>query len=117
MAREENLAELDRLIECAQPEVEVASPAPAATNGTLPLAGETVVVTGTLPSPSRTEAEELCRRHEANISASVSKKTTLLLAGAKAGSRLAKAKSLGIPVFDEQSLRGRIEGSGSRGDP
>ncbi|HJW44839.1 MAG TPA: NAD-dependent DNA ligase LigA [Geothrix sp.] len=71
----------------------------------LPLTGEVAVVTGTLPSLSREEAEAWLKRLGAKVTGSVSPKTTLLLAGEKAGSKLAKAEALGIPVRDEAWLR------------
>ena len=71
----------------------------------LPLNGEVAVVTGTLPSLSREEAEALLQKLGAKVTGSVSKKTTLLLAGEKAGSKLAKAEELGIPIRDEAWLR------------
>jgi DNA ligase (NAD+) len=71
----------------------------------LPLTGEVAVVTGTLPALSREEAEAWLKRLGAKVSSSVSPKTTLLLAGEKAGSKLAKAEALGIPVRDEAWLR------------
>jgi DNA ligase (NAD+) len=70
-----------------------------------PLAGEVAVVTGTLPSLSREEAETLLKRLGAKVTSSVSPKTTLLLAGEKAGSKLARAEALNIPVRDEAWLR------------
>jgi DNA ligase (NAD+) len=70
----------------------------------LPLLGEVAVVTGTLPSFSREDAEAMLKRLGAKVTSSVSPKTTLLLAGEKAGSKLAKAESLGIPVHDEAWL-------------
>ena len=60
----------------------------------------TVVVTGTLPSLSREEAEELIRQNGGKASSSVSKKTTFVLAGEAAGSKLTKAQALGIPILD-----------------
>jgi DNA ligase (NAD+) len=73
----------------------------------LPLTGEVAVVTGTLPSLSREEAEAWLKRLGAKVTTSVSPKTTLLLAGEKAGTKLAKAEALGIPVRDEAWLRER----------
>jgi DNA ligase (NAD+) len=61
-------------------------------------------VTGTLPTLSREDAEEKLKRLGAKVTNSVPPKTTLLLAGEKAGSKLAKAESLGIPVHDEDWL-------------
>ena len=80
-------------------------PAPRDRSG-LPLSGEVAVVTGTLPSLGREEAEAWLKRLGAKVTGSVSPKTTLLLAGEKAGSKLAKAEALGIPVRDEAWLRG-----------
>ncbi len=72
---------------------------------TLPLSGEVVVVTGTLPSLSREDAEAMLKRLGAKVTGSISPKTSILLAGEKAGSKLAKAEALGIPVRDEAWLR------------
>jgi DNA ligase (NAD+) len=79
-------------------------PAPRSFAGQ-PLSGAVAVVTGTLPSLSREDAEALLQRLGAKVTSSVSPKTTLLLAGEKAGSKLAKAEALGIPVRDEAWLR------------
>ena len=68
------------------------------------LAGLTIVVTGTLPSLSRTQAEELITRNGGKASGSVSKKTSYVLAGEAAGSKLTKANTLGIPVIDEAAF-------------
>jgi DNA ligase (NAD+) len=81
---------------------------PERREGSLPLAGQVAVVTGTLPSLSREEAETLLKKLGAKVTGSVSPKTTLLLAGEKAGSKLAKAQQLGIPVRDEGWLMGLV---------
>ena len=65
------------------------------------LAGKTVVVTGTLPTLSRQEAEALIVRSGGKASGSVSRRTAYVLAGEAAGSKLTKAQTLGIPVIDE----------------
>ncbi len=71
------------------------------------LSGKTVVVTGTLPTLGRREAEELIRQHGGTASGSVSKKTAFVVAGEAAGSKLTKAQSLGIEVIDEDELKRR----------
>jgi DNA ligase (NAD+) len=73
------------------------------------LAGQIVVVTGTLPSLSRDEAHALIEQHGGKTSGSVSKKTTLLLAGEEAGSKLQKAKDLGVKIVDEAEFRALLE--------
>lgn len=73
------------------------------------LAGKTVVVTGTLPTLSRDEAEALIARHGGRAASSVSKKTSFVLAGEKAGSKLSKAEGLGIPVIDEAAFLKMLE--------
>jgi len=75
-----------------------------------PLAGRTLVVTGTLAGFSRQEAEEAIRRAGGRASASVSKKTDYLVAGAEAGSKLEKAEKLGVPVIDEAAFRVLLAG-------
>ncbi len=70
-----------------------------------PLSGKTVVVTGTLPTLGRKEAQELIERYGGKASGSVSKKTDYVLAGEHAGSKLTKAQELGIPVLSEDDLR------------
>lgn len=68
------------------------------------LSGKTLVVTGTLPDYSRDQMHDLIKQHGGTISSSVSKKTDYLVAGEKAGSKLTKAESLGVPVLDQQGL-------------
>ena len=68
------------------------------------LAGMTIVVTGTLPTLGRKEAEELIVKNGGKASGSVSKKTSLVLAGEAAGSKLTKANELGIRVIDEKEF-------------
>jgi DNA ligase (NAD+) len=73
-----------------------------------PFKGLTVVLTGALPSLSRSEATALVERAGGHVAGSVSKKTSLVVAGADAGSKLEKATALGIPVIDEEELLRRI---------
>ena len=68
------------------------------------LAGKTFVITGTLPTMSRKEAQTLIEQNGGKVTASVSKKTSFLLAGEDAGSKLVKAQTLGIPVVSEAEL-------------
>lgn len=68
------------------------------------LAGKTFVITGTLPNMSRKDAQTLIEQNGGKVTASVSKKTSFLLAGEDAGSKLVKAQSLGIPVVSEAEL-------------
>ncbi len=77
---------------------------PTAAEGEGPLAGQTYVVTGTLPSLSRTRAAELIEAAGGHVTDSISKKTTALVVGADAGSKRDKAKTLGIPLIDEAEL-------------
>ena len=73
------------------------------------LAGMTFVVTGTLPGYSRNEIENLIEKNGGKAAGSVSKKTSYVVAGEAAGSKLAKAQSLGVPVLTEQQLLELIE--------
>ena len=68
------------------------------------LSGMTIVVTGTLPTLGRKEVTELIERNGGKCTGSVSKKTTLVVAGEEAGSKLTKAQELGIRVIDEAQL-------------
>jgi DNA ligase (NAD+) len=77
------------------------------------LAGKALVLTGTLPSLTRDEAAAMIVAAGGKVSGSVSKKTDYVVAGAEAGSKLAKAESLAVPVIDEAGLRALLE----RDDP
>ena len=70
----------------------------------LPLAGRTYVLTGTLPTLSREQAKDMLEQAGAKVAGSVSQKTTAVVAGSEAGSKLDKALALGVPVLDEQGL-------------
>ena len=78
---------------------------------TQPLAGKTFVITGTLPTLSRDEAKDLLEAAGAKVAGSVSKKTNYLVAGAEAGSKLDKARELGVAVLDEVGLKALIAGT------
>jgi DNA ligase (NAD+) len=67
-------------------------------------AGKTVVITGTLQRWTREQAQELLRQAGAVVTDSVSKKTGYLVVGADAGSKLAKAQKLGVPILNEDDL-------------
>ena len=91
------------------PKMEVKKPEAAAE---LPLAGQTIVVTGTLPTLGRTEIEEMIVKLGGKASGSVSKKTSFLVAGESAGSKLDKAQELGIPVLTEEEFLAKVEEAG-----
>lgn len=78
-----------------------------------PLAGKTLVLTGTLPALTREEATELIVAAGGKVSSAVSKKTSYVVAGDEAGSKLAKAETLGVPIIDETGLRGLLAGAGA----
>jgi DNA ligase (NAD+) len=107
-AQEPNRAMVARLkaagVDCTAPKRERA---PAGV-----LAGKTLVLTGTLPSLTRDEAASMIAAAGGKVSASVSKKTDYVVAGAEAGSKLAKAESLEIPVLDEAGLRELLDSGG-----
>jgi DNA ligase (NAD+) len=69
-----------------------------------PLEGLSFVITGTLPSYSRTEAKALIERNGGKVVGSVSKKTNYVVVGEKPGSKMTKAQQLGIPLLDEPGL-------------
>jgi DNA ligase (NAD+) len=94
---------------------ELPEPRVAAAAG--PLAGRTVVVTGTLEGFTRPEAEAAIRAAGGKPGGSVSKKTDYLVAGESAGSKLAKAQELGVPVLDEAGFRELLSGDPSRSAP
>ncbi|MDL5034808.1 NAD-dependent DNA ligase LigA [Comamonas resistens] len=74
------------------------------------LAGLTVVLTGTLPTLGRDTAKDMLEAAGAKVSGSVSKKTSYVVAGAEAGSKLAKAEELGVPVLDEAGMLALLSG-------
>jgi DNA ligase (NAD+) len=86
---------------------------PAPPRGGQALAGRTFVITGTLESMTRERAQEALTARGAKVSAGVSKKTSFVIAGSDAGSKLARARELNVPVLDEQQFVSLLE----RGDP
>jgi DNA ligase (NAD+) len=84
-------------------------PAPVAAQ---PLSGKTLVLTGTLPSLGREEAKALIEAAGGKVASSVSKKTSFVVVGAEAGSKLDKAQELGVPVLDEAGLRAILQAPG-----
>ena len=80
-----------------------------------PLAGRTVVVTGTIEGFSREEAEEAVRAAGGKPAGSVSRKTDYVVAGEGAGSKLAKAQELGVPILDGDGFRKLLAGEGTEG--
>ena len=71
--------------------------------------GKTFVLTGTLPTMSRNEASELIEKFGGKTSSSVSKKTTYVLAGEEAGSKLTKAQNLGVEIINEEQFLSMLE--------
>jgi DNA ligase (NAD+) len=84
--------------------VNMRSLAPEPTSQAGPLAGKVFVLTGTLSSMSREQAQEALERLGARVSGSVSKKTNYVVVGRDAGSKLEKARQLGVETLDEQAL-------------
>jgi len=101
---------LHRLVEAG---VSAEAPAPGASAEPVdgPLSGKTLVVTGTLAGFTRPEAEGAIRAAGGHAASSVSAKTDYLVAGDKAGSKLAKAEQLGVPVLDEAGFRAVLAGA------
>ena len=91
--------------------VEVELPAPRIAAAAGPLSGKTLVVTGAIEGFSREEAEEAIRAAGGKSAGSVSKKTDYVIAGPGAGSKLAKAEALGIPILDAAAFRDLLEGT------
>ena len=106
------------LDELAEVGVEPEAPAIVAASGAAegPLAGKTVVVTGSIEGFSREEAEEAVRAAGGKPAGSVSKKTDLVVAGPGAGSKLAKAEDLGIRVVDADGFRRIVTGEDASGE-
>jgi len=89
--------------------VRFGEPVAPTTMGDAPFAGLTFVLTGTLGRRTREEATAAIEARGGKVAASVSKKTSYLLAGASAGSKLAKAENLGVPVIDEEAFDRMLE--------
>jgi DNA ligase (NAD+) len=87
--------------------VNFTEPRPVSSGGAL--SGQTVVLTGTLPTLSRAEATDLVERHGGRVTSSVSRATSFVVAGADAGSKLERAKTLGVDIIDEAELLRRLE--------
>jgi DNA ligase (NAD+) len=75
-----------------------------------PLAGKTLVLTGTLPSLTREQASEMIVAAGGKVTGSVSRKTSYLVAGESPGSKLAQAERLEVPVLDEEGFRALLDG-------
>ena len=98
----ENRMMIDRLLAAGVKPQEAAGKAEGV------FSGKSIVVTGTLPTLSRSDAEELIRQNGGTAASSVSKKTAFVVAGEKAGSKLTKAETLGIEVIDEAEPLRRV---------
>ena len=91
--------------------VNFTEPKPVMAGGALK--GLTIVITGTLPTLSRTEATELIEARGGRVTSGVSKSTDFVVVGEDAGSKLEKARGLGVEIIDEAELRKRL-GIGER---
>ncbi len=108
LADQDNAALLQRTADMA---AELLSRTPqAATQAAGPLEGKTIVLTGTLAAMSRDEATEKLEALGAKVSGSVSKRTHYVVAGSDAGSKLTKARELGVPVLDDTGLQALLRG-------
>jgi len=96
-----NIEELHTLLKLVHP---VTPQIRSGKNGLARFAGKTFVLTGTLPTLSRTAATQLIEENGGKVSSSVSKKTDFLVAGEEAGSKLTKAKELGVSILSENEL-------------
>jgi DNA ligase (NAD+) len=103
-ASKDGVAELNQLLKEVQP----VGPKKNAGGGAL--VGKTLVLTGTFPTLSRSEATRLAEDAGGKVSSSVSKKTSFVVAGVDAGSKLDKANDLGVEVIDEAEFLRRIRG-------
>jgi DNA ligase (NAD+) len=99
-----SVRELIRKLEDAG--VTMSEPLPVAASGAL--SGQTAVITGILPSLSRSQASALIESNGGRVTSSVSKATTFVLAGTEPGSKLDRANALGVPIIDESELFTRI---------
>ena len=106
-AKESNRALIKKLADCGvNMEEEVKD------SGNSAFAGKVFVLTGTLPTYSRSEASEIILSLGGTVSSSVSKNTSYVLAGEAAGSKLTKAQSLGVPVISEEDFRAMVTDAG-----
>ena len=100
-----NLAVIDRLADAG---VDMTAQDVAAAFASQPFAGQTFVLTGTLSGMTRDEASDLITVRGGKVAGSVSKKTSYVVAGTEAGSKLEKAQALGVPVLDEAAFQALI---------
>ena len=113
-ANQQLLTQLERLgfsLAASEAELAAAGAAAGADGVGAPLAGQTFVLTGTLPTLSRSQAQAMIEAAGGKVSGSVSKKTSYVVAGEEAGSKLSKAEILGVAVLDEAGLKALIKAS------